>query len=363
MRVAPAITLSKEEHRTLQRWASARSASVRLRERARIVLMAARGMTNKAIAAALGTDANKVGRWRTRVAKEGMACIGKERPRGANHGGKDSGRQTALRSRVIKATTQSVPSDATHWSCRSLARHLGTTHSFVHRVWRAHGLKPHLIRTFKLSNDPRFEEKLRDVVGLYLDPPHNAAVFSFDEKSQIQALDRTQPGLPMKRGRCETMTHDYKRHGTTTLFAALNVATGEVIGKTYRKHRHQEVLQFLREVEKAVPKDQKIHIVLDNYATHKHAKVLAWIERNKRIFLHFTPTSASWANLVERFFGLLTHKRIRRGVFTSVPQLEQCLREYLRSYNENPRPLVWTKSVDGILEKVGRGRAALPKAS
>ena len=244
-----------------------------------------------------------------------------------------------------------------------MARHLNTTRSFVNRVWRAHALKPHLIRTFKLSNDPRFEEKLRDVVGLYLDPPHNAAVFSFDEKSQIQALDRTQPGLPMKQGRCATMTHDYKRHGTTTLFAALNMATGEVIGKTYRKHRHQEVLRFLREVEKTVPEEQEIHIVLDNYATHKHEKVLAWIERKKRVFLHFIPTSASWANLVERFFGILTQKQIRRGVFTSVPHLEKCLREYLESYNENPRALVWTKTVEEILEKVRRGRAELSKTT
>ena len=244
-----------------------------------------------------------------------------------------------------------------------MARHLDTTHSFVNRVWRAHGLKPHLIRTFKLSNDPRFEEKLRDVVGLCLDPPHNAAVFRFDEKSQIQALDRTQPGLPMKKGRCATMTHDYKRHGTTTLFAALNMATGEVIGKTYRKHRHQEVLRFLREVEKSVPKEQEIHIVLDAYATHKHEKVLAWIERKKRIFLHFIPTSASWANLVERFFAILTQKQIRRGVFTSVPHLEKCLREYLDSYNENPRALVWTKSVEEIIEKVRQGRQKLPKTS
>ena len=266
-----------------------------------------------------------------------------------------------MRSEVVEATTQTTPNDATHWSCRSMARHLNTTHSFVNRVWRAHGLKPHLIRTFKLSNDLRFEEKLRDVVGLYLDPPHNAAVFSFDEKSQIQALDRTQPGLPMKKGRCATVTHDYKRHGTTTLFAALNMATGEVIGKTYRKHRHQEVLRFLREIEKTVPKEQEIHIVLDNYATHKHEKVLAWIERNKRVFLHFIPTSASWANLVERFFGILTQKQIRQGVFTSVPHLEKCLREYLESYNENPRALVWTKSVEEILEKVRRGRAELPK--
>ena len=226
MRVAAEITLSKEEHRKLEKWASARSTPVRLRERARIVLMASKGMTNKTIAAELGTDANKVGRWRSRVAHEGVSCIEKERPRGANHGGKNSDQQAALRSQVLEATTQSMPSDATHWSCRSMARHLGTTHSFVNRVWRAHGLKPHLVRTFKLSKDPRFEEKLRDVVGLYLDPVHNAAVFSFDEKSQIQALDRTPPGLPMKKGRCETMTHDYKRHGTTTLFAALNVSTG-----------------------------------------------------------------------------------------------------------------------------------------
>ena len=292
-----------------------------------------------------------------------MSSIEKERPRGANHGGKNSKKQAELRSRVIEATTQTTPKDATHWSCRSMARHLNTTHSFVNRVWRAHGLKAHLIRTFKLSNDPRFEEKLRDVVGLYLDPPHNAAVFSFDEKSQIQALDRTQPGLPMKKGRCATMTHDYKRHGTTTLFAALNMATGEVLGKTYRKHRHQEVLMFLREVERTVPNDLEIHIVLDNYATHKHDKVLAWIERKKRIFLHFIPTSASWANLAERFFAILTQKQVRRGVFTSVPHLEKCLREHLQSYNENPRALVWTKTVEEIVEKVRRGRTALSEIS
>ena len=363
MRVAPEITLSRRERGRLASLASARSTPVRLRERARIVLLAAGGMTNKAIAAELGIDANKVGRWRTRVADEGVASIERERPRGANHGGKDSGEQAELRRRVVEATTRTTPDDATHWSCRSLARHLGTSHSFVNRVWRAHGLKPHLVRTFKVSNDPRFEEKLRDVVGLYLDPPHNAVVFSFDEKSQIQALDRTQPGLPIKKGRCSTMTHDYKRHGTTTLFAASNVATGEVIGRTYRQHRHQEVLRFLREVERAVPRGQEIHIVLDNYATHKHEKVLAWIERSKRVFLHFTPTSASWANLVERFFAILTQNHIRRGVFTSVPHLEKCLREYLRTYNEDPRPLVWTKTVEQIVEKVGRARAALPETT
>ena len=364
MRVAAPIALSGEDRRKLDKWASSRSTPVRLRERSRIVLMAAEGMANKDIAVELSIDANKVGRWRTRYAKEGPSAIEKERPRGANHGGKDTRAQAALRARVIEATTQTVPEDATHWSCRSMARHLGTTHSFVNRVWRSHGLKPHLIRTFKLSNDPRFEEKLQDVVGLYLDPPDNAAVFSFDEKSQTQALDRTQPGLPMKKGRGGTMTHDYKRHGTTTLFAALEVASGKVIGRTYyRKHRHQEVLRFLREVDKAVPADQEIHIVLDNYAIHKHEKVLNWIERKKRIFLHFTPTSASWANLVERFFATLTDKQIRRGVFTSVPHLEKCLREYLKRHNENPQPLVWTKSLGEIMVKVERGRAALADTS
>ena len=363
MRVAAEIVLPGKERKQLEKWSSSRSAPVRLRERSRIVLLAADGLTNKEIAVELGTDANKVGRWRRRYADAGLAGIEKERPRGGNHGGKDSKEQAKLRAQVIEATTQETPEDATHWSCRSMARRLGTTHSFVNRVWRAHGLKPHLVRTFKLSTDPRFEEKLQDVVGMYLDPPENAAVFSFDEKSQIQALDRTQPGLPIKKGRAGTMTHDYKRHGTTSLFAALNMATGEVIGKTYRRHRHQEVLRFLREIDKAVPKDQEIHLVLDNYATHKHEKVLKWIERKKRFFLHFTPTSASWANMVERFFALLTEKRVRRGVFTSVPQLEQCLREYLKTYNEDPRPLVWTKSVAEIMEKVDRGRAALAAVS
>ena len=214
------------------------------------------------------------------------------------------------------------------------------------------------MRTFKLSTDPRFEEKLQDVVGLYLDPPDNAAVFSFDEKSSVQALDRTQPGLPLKKGRCGTMTHDYKRHSTTSLFVALDVASGDVIGETYKRHRHQEVLKFLTKVEQAVPKDQEIHIILDNYSTHKHAKVLDWIERQKRVFLHFTPTSTSWLNLVERFFSTLTQKRIRRGVFHSVGHLEACLQEYSETYNEDPRPLVWTKPAAEILEKVERARQA-----
>ena len=244
-----------------------------------------------------------------------------------------------------------------------MARAVGTTHSFVNTVWRSAGLKPHLWRTFKVSTDPRFEEKLQDVVGLYLDPPDNAAVFSFDEKSSVQALDRTQPGLPLKPGRCGTMTHDYKRHGTTSLFVAMDVASGEVTGETYRRHRHQEVLRFFRKVEKEVPKGREIHIILDNYATHKHQKVKAWAERTKRVHFHFIPTSSSWLNLVERFFSTLTQKRIRRGVFHSVGHLESCLKQYIETHNENPRPFVWTKSAAQILEKVHRARKALAAAS
>jgi len=363
MRVAVKIELSEADRQRLERLSRSRSAAVRLRERSRIVLMAAGGMTNKAIAEAMGTDQNKVGRWRRRFANEGLEGIAKERPRGGNHGGKSTEAQAALRSEVIRLTTQTDPLDATHWSCRSMAKAAGTTHSFVHRVWQSCGLKPHLVRTFKVSTDPRFEEKLTDVVGLYLNPPEGAAVFSFDEKSSVQALDRTQPGLPLKKGRAGTMTHDYKRHGTTSLFAALDVASGAVIGETYKRHRHQEVLKFLRKVASAVPKDQEIHIILDNYATHKHASVMEWIERQKRVFLHFTPTSASWLNLVERFFSTLTQKQIRRGVFHSVNHLERCLKDYIETYNEDPRPLVWTKPAGEILKKVERARQALAATS
>ena len=359
MRVAAQVMLTAIERRRLETWASARSTTVRLVERSKIVLMACAGMPNQAIAKALGIDQNTVGRWRNRFVKERVKGIEKERPRGGNHGGKDSKRQAKLRARIIEATTQTTPKDATHWSTRTMARAMGTTHSVVHRVWQSHGLKPHLIRTFKVSNDPRFEEKLHDVVGLYLNPPENAVVFSVDEKSSVQALDRTQPGLPIKKGRYGTMTHDYKRHGTTTLFAALDVATGAVIGESYRRHRHQEVLRFLKKVEKAVPKEQELHIILDNYATHKHEEVLRWIERGKRIFLHFIPTSSSWLNMVERFFRTLTDRQIRRGVFTSVKELEARLAEYIDTYNENPQPFVWTKSAKQILEKVGRARQTL----
>lgn len=244
-----------------------------------------------------------------------------------------------------------------------MAKAAGTTHSFVNTVWRSAGLKPHLGRTFKVSTDPRFEEKLQDVVALYPNPPDNAAVFSFDEKSSVQALDRTQPGLPLKPGRSGTMTHDYKRHGTTSLFVAMDVASGEVIGETCRRHRHQELLRFLRKVEKETPKGREIHIIPDNYSTHKHRKVGEWAEGTQRVHFHFVPTSSSWLNLVERFFGTLTGKRIRRGVFHSVAHLESCLKEYVETYNDNPRPFAWTKSAAQILEKVDRARKALAAAS
>ncbi len=359
MRVASVIELSEQECRELKRLCSSRSISVGFHQRVRIVLLSSEGKTNKQIAAELGLSQPTVSQWRNRFAEERMEGIRKERPRGGNHGGKNTQAQDELRTRIIAATTQSTPSDATHWSCRSMARAMGTTHSFVNRVWLANGLKPHLIKTFKLSNDPQFEHKLVDVVGLYLDPPDNAVVFSFDGKSSIQALDRTQPGLPLKKGRCGTVTHDYKRHGTTSLFAALNIASGEVIGQCYRRHRHQEVLKFFKAVEKTVDKGLEIHIILDNYSTHKHKDVLQWIDRKKRVYLHFIPTGSSWLNLVERFFSKLTEKQIRRGVFTSVAHLEECLKNYLDTYNENPRPLVWTKSVKQITDKVARGRNAL----
>jgi len=353
------INLSAEEKKQLEKNIRSRKTPVRLRERSHIVLLAADRVPNYKIAKRLKLDINTVGRWRNRFADEGYASIEKDRPRGANHGGKDSAKQAKLRSLIIKKTTQEKPKGATHWSVRSLAKELGTTHSLVGRVWKEVGLKPHLERYFKVSNDPHFEEKLHDVVGLYLNPPEKAVVFCVDEKSSIQALDRTQPGLPLKAGRCGTVTHDYKRHGTSTLFAALNVETGGVIGECKSRHRHQEFLAFLKTVEKQVPEGLDLHLIVDNYATHKHEKVRNWIKRNPRVHLHFIPTSSSWLNLVERFFGLITEKQIRRGVFSSVAALEEAIHEFIEQHNANKKPFVWTKSAADILEKVGRARAAL----
>jgi transposase len=260
---------------------------------------------------------------------------------------------------IVHATLHEQPPGETHWSCRSMARAHGVSHATVQKIWAARGLKPHRVETFKLSNDPRFEEKLADVVGLYLNPPERAIVLSMDEKSQIQALDRTQPSLPMKPGRAGTMTHDYKRNGTTTLFAALDVLSGSVIGQCLPRHRHTEFLTFLRTIDRHVPKGLQIHLILDNYATHKHPNVKAWLAKHPRFHLHFTPTSSSWVNMVEGFFAQLTNKAIRRGAFASVADLIAAIDAYLAATNTSPTPFTWTKTADQIVEKVQRGRVTL----
>ena len=359
MRIATQITLTDTDKQILQKNVRSRSVSIRLSERSKIVLLSAEGLENKTIAKRLNILPNKVGKWRNRFAEGGIKSISKDKPRGTNHGGKDTLKQARLRKKIIEKTTQEKPDNATHWSTRTLAKELNTTHSFVHRVWQSVGLKPHLEKTFKVSNDPHFEEKLCDVVGLYLNPPENAVVFCVDEKTSIQALDRTQPGLPLKKGRCGTVTHDYKRNGTSTLFAALDVATGSVTGECYQKHTHKEFLNFLKKIESQADRDKELHIIVDNYSTHKHEKVRNWLKRNKRVVLHFTPTSSSWLNLVERFFGVLTDRQLKRGIFTSVDDLEQKIIEYIDINNKNPKPFVWTKSAEEILEKVNRARAAL----
>jgi transposase len=357
MRRACVITLTDEDRATLERWSRARSSEARLVERARIVLLAGEGRENKDIAAELGITRATVGRWRDRFAARGIAGIEKDAPRG----GRPPKARDDLARKIIEATTRQKPADATHWSTRTLAEALGTNRSMVSRVWRANGLKPHLSRTFKVSNDPNFAEKLADVVGLYLDPPEHALVLCVDEKSQIQALDRTQPSLPIYPGRCETMTHDYKRNGTTTLCAALNVAEGRLIGQCMPRHRHQEFIKFLKRIDAETPHELDLHLIVDNYATHKHPNVQRWLKRHRRFHLHFIPTSSSWLNLVERWFREITDKRIRRGVFKSVAQLIAAIQAYIENQNSDPKPFVWTAKAQEILEKVGRARAALNK--
>jgi len=354
------ICLTEDECTEYHRLCRSGTTPARIKERLSIVLLASEGMNNEEINKALPFGIHKVARWRNRYAEHGFKGIEKDQPRGANNGGANSEKQAKLRKKIIEYTTDKskLPDTATHWTTRTLAEALGTNQSFVTRVWRDCGFKPHLISQFKISNDANFEEKLNDVVGLYLNPPENAVVFSVDEKSSIQALDRTQPGLPMKKGRAGTMTHDYKRHGTSTLFAALNVFTGEVIGECKQRHRHQEFLAFLKTVESNTPKDKALHIIVDNYATHKHVKVNNWLKRNKRVTLHFIPTSSSWLNLVERYFGLITEKQIRRGAFSSVEELERKILQFIESTNADPKPLVWTKTTDEILEKIARAKAA-----
>ena len=355
MRVAVSIALTKDERTVLQRWARGRRTPARLVLRAKVVLLAAAGRLNKEIAAELGTYPNVVGRWRKRFAEQRLAGIEQDAPRG---GRKPTVRDRVAR-RIIEATTQTRPSSATHWSTRTLAKELGVSRSMVHRVWQANGLKPHRVRTFKVSNDPRFVEKLVDVVGLYLDPPEHALVLCVDEKSQIQALDRTQPSLPLKKGRCGTMTHDYQRNGTTTLFAAIDMLEGRLIGKCMPRHRHQEWIKFLKLIDQQTPKELDLHLIVDNYATHKHAKVKSWLKRHPRFHVHFTPTSSSWLNLIERWFREITEKRLRRGTFLNVKQLVAAIQSFIDEHNENPRAFKWTAKVKPILEKIRRARAVL----
>jgi transposase len=357
MRVAPKITLKDEDRQTLERWSRGRSIPARQVLRAGIVLAAAVGKDNQTIAHELGTDRLLVGKWRKRYAEKGLAGIAKDAPRG----GRKPTVRDAMASRIVEWTTQKKPANATHWSTRTLAAELKTSHSMVNRVWQANGLKPHLSKTFKLSNDRKFAEKLVDVVGLYLSPPEHALVLSCDEKSQIQALDRTQPGLPLKKGRCGTMTHDYKRNGTTTLFAALEMAEGKLIGTCMPRHRHQEWIKFLELIDQETPRELDLHLIVDNYSTHKHPKVVKWLKRHPRFHMHFIPTSSSWLNMIERWFREITDKRIRRDTFKSVPQLIAAIEAYIQHHNKNPKPFIWTAQVQDILEKVRRARAVLDK--
>ena len=352
MRIATRIELTSEEQAELTALARSKLTSVRLAVRARIVLLAAQGLQNTDIATKVGVGRVQVSRWRERYAQFRLAGIERDLPRGAPPMKVDV-------TRLVKLTTESKPEAATHWSTRTMAAELGISAASVSRHWRAKGLKPHLVHSFKVSRDPKFVEKLEDVVGLYLSPPEHAIVLCCDEKSQVQALDRTQPGLPMKKGRASTMTHDYKRNGTTTLFAALNVLDGQVISTCQKRHRHDEWLKFLKKIDRETPKDKTLHLIADNYATHKHPTVLEWLEKHPRFNMHFTPTSASWLNMVERFFRDISENRLRRGVFTCVPELVTAIDEYVAHHNSKPKPFIWTASARDILQKVIRANSRL----
>jgi transposase len=352
MRVASPIELTPAQRSSLLRCAHSQTAQVRLSRRAAIILLCADGLDNQTVALILELDRINVGRWRERYAAGGFAAIAQDLPRG--------GRKPVVdRTELVRLTTQTTPTAATQWSTRSLAQVAGCSNSTVQRTWKAHGLKPHLVHRFKVSRDPQFVAKLEDVVGLYLAPPEHALVLCCDEKSQVQALDRTQPGLPLKRGRAATMTHDYKRHGTTTLFAAMSTLDGSIISRCAQRHRHTEWLAFLKQIERQTPRDQALHLICDNYATHKHPVVQTWLDKHPRFHMHFTPTSASWLNMVERFFRDITVERLRNGVFRSVPELTQAIEEYIVQHNKNPKPFVWTAKAKDILEKVIRANSRL----
>jgi len=349
------LTISDEHRAVLETLCKSQTAAHREVQRARVLLLASDGIANTHIAAQVGVSPATVKAWRERFSDEGLTAFGGVRP---GRGRKPQISQQKV-AEIVRATLHDTPPAETHWSCRSMARAQGVSPATVQRIWSARGLKPHRVKTFKLSNDKRFEEKLVDIVGLYLNPPENAVVLCMDEKSQIQALDRTQASLPIKKGRAGTMTHDYKRNGTTTLFAALDVLTGVVIGQCLPRHRHVEFLKFLRTIDREVPNGLQVHLILDNYSTHKHQNVKKWLAKHPRFHLHFTPTSSSWVNMVERFFGKLTDKAIRRAVFQSVPDLIAAIDAYLQANNDDPKPFVWTATADQILEKVRRGRVAL----
>ena len=314
--------------------------------------MAAAGFSDRVIAMELSVSAPRVRRWVARFVKLGLRGLEKDAPRGGRP-------RLVSAQRVIELTTQTQPEAATHWSTRTMAKEAGASAATISRIWRSHGLKPHLSKTFKVSNDIRFEEKLTDIIGLYMSPPERAVVLCCDEKSQVQALDRTQPGLPLKRGRAQTMTHDYKRHGTTPLFAALNILDGRVISQCQPRHRHIEWLKFLKQIDASVAPELQIHVVLDNYATHKHPKVLAWLAKHPRFHMHFTATSASWMNRVERFFRNISETRLKRGVFKSVDELVCAIELFVLAHNEDPKPFIWTASARDILEKVIRAKTKL----
>jgi transposase len=349
------IMLSPSDQAQLERWASAHGTPQQVALRCRIVLAAGAGQQNKVMAASLKVSRPTVNLWRQRVQELGIGQVWEVAPGRGRKPHYDQARRDA----IIKATLETKPKGMTHWSCRTMAKEQKVSKATVSRLWQMHNIKPHLSRTFKLSRDAKFLEKLTDVVGLYLNPPQKAVVLCLDEKSQIQALDRTQPGLPLKKGRCGTMTHDYKRNGTTTLFAALSVLDGKVTGECHARHRHQEWLKFLRRLDREFPPDLELHCVMDNYGTHKEPHVQAWLKKHPRFVCHFIPTSSSWLNLVERWFEELSEKAIRRGSFVSVADLQTAIDSFLEAWNQQPKPFVWTAKVEDIIKKIERARAKL----
>ena len=354
-RRATPVNLSDATRQQLEQWVAAHGTPQQVVLRCRIVLAGSGGHNNVAIGEQLGVDVKTVALWRRRFAAAGATGlweIAAGRGRKAVHGPQKV-------KAIVEATLQTKPPGTTHWSCRTMAEAQGVSKSKISEIWRAHNIKPHRTKTFKLSRDPLFLDKLTDVVGLYLNPPEQAIVLCVDEKSQIQALDRTQPGLPLKKGRAGTMTHDYKRNGTTCLFAALDILQGKVIGQCYGRHRHQEFLKFLHRVDAQFPGHVPLHLVMDNYGTHQHPKVQAWLKRHRRFKFHFTPTSGSWLNLVERWFAELTNKAVRRGSFASVEDLERAIEQFLAAWNKNPKPFVWTASVESITARLARCRQTL----